>query len=564
MRIGFDFEWLLALAVILPIAVTFLLVGGVRRRLARLARLGHRELVARLVPASVVRPATGRALRLGFAAAFAGVALAGPRWGNERTVVSGEGLDIVLAVDASLSMMATDERPNRLERAKQEIRRLRALSSGDRFALLAFAGRSYILTPLTVDDGALDLFLDNLDPSIVGLAGSSVARAIRQGTDLLVSAQTAGDKALIVMTDGEAFEPLADVEEAARAAAAAEISLVTVGFGTPQGSTIPVREGNTMVEKRDAEGNIVVTKFVPDLLRAAATAGNGTFIDAAETDKATRIRRAIQNLQGEQRRVENSRSMTPRFQLFLIPALLLLLLDTWLAERRVRRPSAAAAASTAAGLLLLLLPFGALRADDVRDAQRAYNAKRYREAAALYRRAIEQGDKRPEVLYNYGTALLAMDSLRAAIEVLERAVKADTGELRFRATFNLGLAHLMRGLADQSDSAQQSLDAALATYKRALLMRAQDGDAKWNYELALRKKQQGGGGGGGGGGGESSSANRPQPQSPQDPQAQRPSGGLGQQQAEQLLNSAAREERSVQGRRQQQNRPQPPPGGKDW
>jgi Ca-activated chloride channel family protein len=110
------------------------------------------------------------------------VALAGPRWGLERNVVRSSGIDVVLAIDASLSMLAPDDRPSRLERAKQEVRRLRALAPGDRAALVAFAGRSYILTPLTTDGGALNLFLDNLDPSVVGQAGSSIARALRQGT----------------------------------------------------------------------------------------------------------------------------------------------------------------------------------------------------------------------------------------------------------------------------------------------------------------------------------------------------------------------------------------------
>ena len=127
----------------------------------------------------------------------AGIAFAGPRWGTEQTLERGSGVDMVLALDASLSMLATDARPNRLERMKEEARRLLALSAGDRVGLLAFAGRSYILTPLTVDRGALELFLDNLDPSVVGQAGSSLSRAIRQGTDLLVATQTTSDRALV-------------------------------------------------------------------------------------------------------------------------------------------------------------------------------------------------------------------------------------------------------------------------------------------------------------------------------------------------------------------------------
>jgi Ca-activated chloride channel family protein len=565
MRPAIDHPLLLVLAALLPIAAIVLVIGGYRRRRKRLDRLGSPTMIARLVPPNAsIRPGW-RATRLATAAAFAGIAIAGPRWGVERTVVRGEGVDIVLAVDASLSMMANDERPNRLERVKQEIRRLRAASPSDRFALLAFAGRSYILTPLTVDDGALDLFLDNLDPSVVGQAGSSLARAIRQGTDLLVATKSGSDRAVVIFSDGEAFEPPEDVFAAAKAAGEAGVSIVTVGFGTPAGTTIPIREGNSVVEKRDPEGNVVVTKYHPELLRAAAEGAAGTFIDASESDKAAKIRRALVQLRGVQRAVEAGRTQTPRYQLFLIPAVLLLLLDTILAERRGRRRRSAAAAATATSVALmvggaLLAPLRAARADDVRDAQREYSAKRYMRAAALYRRAIERGDRRPEILYNLGTALLAADSLSSAIDVFERAVKATDYEVRFRAIFNLGLAHLKRGLAAKGDSAAPSLDAAVETYKRALLMRSSDNDAKWNYELALRKKQQQSGGGGGGGGG----GNQNQPSPPRQPQSDRPSGGLGNQQAEQLLNSAEREERNVQARKQQQNRPQPPPGGKDW
>ena len=106
-------------------------------------------------------------------------------------------LSAIILFSACASMMAQDEPPSRLERVKQEVRRLRALSPNDRVALVAFAGRSYILTPLTVDDGALELFLDNLDPSIVGQAGSSLARAIRQGTELLSATEGTAGRALV-------------------------------------------------------------------------------------------------------------------------------------------------------------------------------------------------------------------------------------------------------------------------------------------------------------------------------------------------------------------------------
>src|SRR5688500_18036170 len=242
-------------SVVSAIAMAWLVRASFERRVMRVSRLGTRQLVMRLVPEVTLRLPRGRSLRLGLAALLAAIALAGPRWGEEATVLRGEGIDVVLALDASLSMLATDERPSRLERLKQEVRRLRAASKGDRFALLACAGRSYILTPLTVDDGALDLFLDNLDPSVVGQAGSSLARAIRQGTDLLVATKGGGDRAIVVFSDGEAFEPPEDVIAAAKLAQEAGVSVVTVGFGTPAGTTIPVRDGSGVTEKRDPEGN---------------------------------------------------------------------------------------------------------------------------------------------------------------------------------------------------------------------------------------------------------------------------------------------------------------------
>ena len=560
----FERPWALLLAAVLPVVAVVLLRMWQRQREARLARLGTPAMIARLVPAPAVgRPALRSALLAG-AAFLAGIAAAGPRWGSERTVVQGEGVDLVLALDASLSMLATDERPNRLERVKQEVRRLRSTSRGDRIALLAFAGRSYILTPLTVDDGALDLFLDNLDPSVVGQAGSSLSRTIRQATELLTGTRATSDRAIVVMSDGESFEPVEDVVAAASEAAEKGISLVTVGFGSTQGTTIPVPgEAGTSL-KRDENGDVVVTRYHPEMLKAAADAAHGTFVDAAETDKAGKIRRALARLRAERRAVDSGNQLNPQFQLFLVPALLLLLLDTWLADRHGRRRRRVAASSTAplAAALLLCLSFpGVAEAVDLSEAARLYRAKQYAPAAALYRAAVNEGDRSPRTLYNLGTALLAADSLAPAIEALERAGSAPDEEVRYRALFNLGLAHLRRGLAAQGEEAQPSLDAAIAAYKKALLMRSAEGDAKWNYELALRKKQSGGGGGGGGGRDQSPAA--PDPASSPS-QAEQPSGGLGQQRAEDLLNSAARDERDVQGKKQKQNRAATPPGGKDW
>jgi len=551
-----ELPWLLILAVVLPVVFFLLLRRARLQRARRLARLGTLDTVRRLVPASVFSTGGGwRAARIGAAALFAGVALAGPRWGVERNTVRSTGVDLVLAVDASLSMLATDERPNRLERVKQEIRRLRALSPGDRVGLLAFAGRSYVLSPITVDGGALDLFLDNLDPSVVGQAGSSIAQTIAQGTSLLSLTKSGADRALVIMSDGEAFEPQDEIAAAARRAREAGVSLVTVGFGTTQGSTIPVKEGGRVSEKRDEQGQIVVSHYKPDVLQAAAAAAQGTFIPAESTDKAARIKSALARLRTRSRATLGGEDRTPRYQWFLLPAILLLWLDTILSGRKRRRHREVAAAETAVAASLAFMLMSACGGSKAAvEATAAYKARNFGRAAALFAQ-VARDEKTPGALYNYGTALVAVESLPAAAEILDRAAERADDEVRYRARFNSGYAHLVRGLAMSGDSARPELDQALAGYKKVLIQRPIDLDAKWNYELALGKKKAGGGGGGGG---SSDASKAPAKNEP------KPQPSLAQRQAEQLLGSAEREEREVQSKKQQNNRPEPPPGGKDW
>ena len=560
----FDHPWLLLVALFGPLIVLMLLVSRERRRRTRLARLGSPELVRRLVPPGALRPPRGRRIVLPLATLLAGIALAGPRWGEERTVERSSGVDVVLALDASLSMLAPDEKPSRLQRMKEEVRRLRDLSAGDRTALIAFAGRSYVLTPLTIDDGAIELFVDNLDPSVVGQPGTSLARAIRQGTELLGAARTASDRAFVLMSDGEGFDDQADILAAAKEASDAGISVVTVGFGTPAGSTIPVVTGDTVLPKRDENGDVVVTHYSPQMLQAIADAAHGTFIPAEETDKAAKIHAALRTLRAQQRALERGQGRAPRFQYFLVPAFVLLLLDTLFADRSAGRAAPARSRgrqtppiAAAAGLMLL-------RVGDSTSAKSAAPPPPP-PPPSVYAQAITDGDKSPRTMYNYGTALLAADSVDGAVSALTVVAGERDTEVRYRALFNLGLAHLRRGLDGTGDAQRTELEAALSAYKRVLLMRPSDADAKWNYELALRTRQSSGGGGGGGGGGAGGGQ-----QSPSGPSQQprgtgdRPEGQLGKRQAEEILQSAAREERDVEGKKQRQTQTDVPPMGKDW
>ncbi|CAG0968577.1 partial mxaK protein, partial [Anaerolineae bacterium] len=227
-------------------------------------------------------------------------------------------------------------------------------------------------------------------------------------------------------------------------------------------------------------------------------------------------------------------------------------------RRKLATAGGARAVPAAAAGLVLLANGCALPGAAVTSGADQYAGGQYARAAASYREAIGDGDQRPQVLYNLGTALLAADSLEKSLEPLERSALSESTELRYRALFNLGLAQLRIGResARDADSTRRILGTAVELYKRVLLMRPDDVDAKWNYELALNELSQ-----------LSSPSQREQDQQPQDPRDtpdQPPPPSLGRDQAEQLLSSAAREEQAVQGRKQREARPTPARRGKDW
>lgn len=532
-----QWPWALAFAIVLPVLTAWLVGWGIRVRRERLSRLGTPSMIARLAPSITPQRTWSAASRAALAALFLGLALAGPRWGVEQNVVKQQGVDVVLALDASLSMLATDEKPSRLQAMKQAINRLRDLSPGDRFGLLAFAGRSYILTPLTVDNSALDLFLQNLDPSIVGQGGSSLASAIRQATNLLALNKSQGDKAIVLMSDGEGFDNPDEVLAEAKRAHDMGFTVITIGFGTTEGSTIPIVENRVVTQKRDENGNIVVTHYDPTLLKSIADEAKGVFVDARTPDKAGKVRQALNALHANPRSLVSGENLGVQFQWFVLAALLLLTIDTFLQTRRRRNRAIAAAATTATMLLLTA---------SCRPAAR---------------------DKPAIELYNTGTQLLLRDSLASALPPLTRASDSNDPEVRHHARFNLGLDYLVQGRRAK-DSADVPLDSALYRYKQILEVAVADSDARWNYELALRQKKgggggDGGGGGGGGGGGQGKSQSPSPAQSQNQAPAPKPVPGMTPQQAEAVLNAAEDKETDVQGKRQKKNVPTPP-RGKDW
>ncbi|HEV8323406.1 MAG TPA: VWA domain-containing protein [Myxococcota bacterium] len=375
--------WLWLLALVPALGALYVLEARARR--AALARLGDRALVARLTDdAAPGRRIWKAVLTLGGVALLA-LALARPQFGSTTEIAKKRGLDIVVALDFSKSMLARDTKPDRLTRAKLEISRLLTTLEGDRVGLVAFAGETDRY-PLTTDYDALRLFWRDLTPDDMPVGGTALGRAITAATDLLTARRggdaaagaaaaagsaaggggdgtgaTAGmgaaappdpnqpDRVLILITDGEdtESEPL----EAAETAAAAGIKIYTVGIGSASGGPIPLLDHGDLVgyvkEKGDDGKERPRTSHLDeDTLKKIAEKTGGKYFRSGGTsigvEAVAEEIRGLRKVDIEQRL---TRRYTERYALFLFPAFALLLTEVVLSERRRRRGAAAAAAA---------------------------------------------------------------------------------------------------------------------------------------------------------------------------------------------------------------------------
>lgn len=552
--IAFDAPIVFALAPIVGGAVWSAAAWARRSRLRRAAAWS--EATARIARAA------GRfgAPALGLAAGLAAVALSGPRWGEERIVTETRGLNLVLAVDISRSMLAEDAKPSRLGRALREARRLVQDLDGDRLGLAAFAGTSYILSPLSVDGSALTLYLDALDPDIASEGGTSLAPALAQGIELLHASPEIADRVLVIFTDGEAHDSLERSLQEARRLAGLGIHLILVAEGGREPAKIPVRDdrGTLLAWQQDESGNPIMTSRREDVLGAVADAAQGTIVAAELPDQAGAVRDLVASYKRATATESRTQRGRPRAWIPLLLAGVVLTIQTF-----TRRTAALV------GLLLLIAP--AAQAQRPRSAaERAWDQGDVRGAAAAYLAELKAHQDDDTAWYNTGTASLAAGDPALARASLARAAASLDPELRFRALYNLGLLALLEAKADSANRETHLADAERA-YREALLLQPHHLRAKWNLELVNRLR--GGGGqnksnpppppspGNGGGGG---AAGQPPPPPPPPPPQAGNAGGMSQSQADQVLRSIGQEELRTRRDRTGRTRRAAGAGVKDW
>lgn len=271
--------------------------------------------------------------------AFGILAAARPQWGARLETVQRRGVDIVAALDTSYSMKVEDVAPNRLEKAKHEIRTLLDNLKGDRIGLVTFAGSAFIQCPLTADYGAADLFLDIADSEIIPDPGTSLAAAIKTATSAFI-AKERKYKVLVLFTDGEDLK--GQVDSAVDTAKDAGVIIYTVGIGTPQGMPIPIRDskGDIVEYRKDPGGRIVVSSLDERSLDEIAIRSGGRYFKATASEGE--IKALYGEISGLEKKTVESKLMQnfeDQFQYPLALAIFFLAAEVWISERRKPGPT---------------------------------------------------------------------------------------------------------------------------------------------------------------------------------------------------------------------------------
>jgi Ca-activated chloride channel family protein len=436
-----------------------------------------------------------RALRFGLqllGLALALIALAQPRWGYTFQDVKRKGLDLLIAVDTSRSMLSNDVQPNRLERVKLAAQDLISELQGDRAGLIAFAGRAFLQAPLTIDYGAVVESINDLDTKTVPEGGTNISEAIALASRTF-GKSAMGNRALILFTDGE--ELSGDAVKAAKAAADAGMRIFTVGVGTPQGSLIPINgeDGETAFVK-DSAGQVVKSKLDENRLREIAEASGGIYLHLENGPSTMQqiYSEGLAKMQAAEFDVRLSRRPIERYEWPLGAALVALALSVLIRERKrarapVRSHTPLKLAPMAAALVLLCFRNAAASAPGLQ----LYRDGNYADAYRSFQEDLQNhpdSSEKNTMQFDAGTAAYKMRDYDKALQAFSDALLSTDKGLQENSHFNMGRTLEERADMDKSDEdALSDLKNAQTHYEDTLKLDPANKAAEANLE-AVKKK----------------------------------------------------------------------------
>jgi Ca-activated chloride channel homolog len=440
-----------------------------------------------------------RVVRFGLqllALALALISLAQPRWGYTFEDAKRKGIDLLIAVDTSRSMLSNDVQPNRLERVRLATQDLINQLQGDRVGLIAFAGRSFVQAPLTIDYDAVVEAINDLDTKTIPEGGTNISEAITLA-DHTYGKSATGNRALIIFTDGE--ELSGDAVKTAKAASDAGVRIFTVGVGTPEGSLIPIGgEGGTAFVK-DAKGQVVKSKLDEKRLREIAEATGGFYLHLENGPRAMQqlFTEGLAKMKAAEIDVRLSRKPIERYEWPLGAAIVALAVSMLIGERKrlrqtVRAPARApvATASTVAALILLSLSHVFAAAPGLDE----YRDGKFTDAYQEFQQTLKthpQTSAADKLHFDSGAAAYKMKDYGKALESFSQALLSPDMGLQGKSHYNLGNTLYEHGEAQQGDEKKLTdWENALQHYEQTLKLEPQNKEAKDNYDYVKKKIEE--------------------------------------------------------------------------
>jgi Ca-activated chloride channel family protein len=324
----------LFLLILVPVLIGVFIYTTIKKR-RNLKQFGNPDLLAQLMPnVSVFRPQVKFYLQL-TAIVLLIIVLAQPQFGTKTENIKRQGIEVMIALDVSNSMMAQDIQPSRLEKAKQVLSKLVDEMNNDKIGLIVFAGDAYTQLPITVDYVSAKMFFSTISPGLVPRQGTAIGSAIDLAIKSFGTKSKAG-RAIIVITDGENHED--DAIGAAKLAAENDITVHVIGMGKPDGAPIPVP--GTMSFWKDKDGNVVVSKLNEQMCKDIATAGKGVYVRADNSNSAFKVvNKELDKLAKTDIKTSVFSDYNEQFQSFALFALMILLIDFFVFERKNKRLS---------------------------------------------------------------------------------------------------------------------------------------------------------------------------------------------------------------------------------
>jgi len=482
--------WLLL--VIPPVLVAFFWWSErVRRKL--LTRFVEPRLLAQLtVGLSLTRRKIRFALVI-LAVAVLLITIARPQHGYDLEEVQQNGLDIVVAVDTSKSMLATDIAPNRLIRAKLATLELMQRASADRMGLVAFAGDAFLECPLTIDNTAFQQSVQALDVNSIPQGGTAIAGAIN--TALTAFKEKTRHKVLVLFTDGEDNDSEPGALEAAQAAAKAGLKIFTIGIGSAEGTLVTVAgpDGNTDYI-RDEKRQVVKSKLNESLLQQLAAAAGGFYLPLRGANTMdTLYERGLAPLPKSESKEKLVRRYHEQFHWPLAAAMLLLLAEMFFPERKMPKALSLKPKAGVPVVVLLvvvgLLPVCAKASPAT--ALRAYHSGNFTNALTEFTKLAEVQTNDLRLVFNAGDAAYRATNFDLAQNLFQQVTLSPDLKLQQSAYYNLGNVQFQKAKsAKDLDGLEQGFDAAAKIYERAIMLNTNDADAVFNFRFARGAAEQ--------------------------------------------------------------------------